>query len=101
MDCKSGATAHGFCRLHYIENWKTIKFDRHLKAEKRLNAYVNQLSKRYPKDFMDKLKEGLENEEKFKQTVEELDLESDHGNTSETEQEFLEKFIRGIKGDFE
>lgn len=96
--CKAEAVSHGFCRLHYIANWKHIKFNDHVKAERRLNAYVDRLAKKYPKDFLEKIKEGLESEEKFKETMEELELEHD-GETSETEREFLEKFVRTIKGD--
>jgi len=66
-----------------------------VKAERRLNAYVERLAKKYPKDYLEKIKEGLENDEKFKKTVEELDLEdSEH---PETEREYLEKFIRNAK----
>jgi len=93
-ECKQEAVSHGYCRLHYIGHWRHIKFDRHVKAERRLNAYVDRLTKKYPKDFMDKIKEGLEDESKFRETVEELDLEADR---SETEEEFLEKFLRDIK----
>jgi hypothetical protein len=95
-ECKAESVSHGYCRLHYISNWKHIKFDRHVKAERRLNAYVDRLAKKYPKDFVEKIKEGLEDEDKFRQTVEELDLESENG-FRETENEFLEKFLRGIK----
>lgn len=95
-ECNQLAVSHGYCRKHYIANWKHIKFDRHIKAERRLNAYVDRLAKKYPKDFLEKIKEGLEDEEKFRQTVEELDLENETG-FRETETEFLEKFLRGIK----
>src|ERR1700745_1070819 len=89
--CKAEAVSHGFCRLHYIANWKHIKFDRHVKAERRLNAYVDRLARKYPKDYLEKIKEGLEDEDKFRQTVEELELENEPG-ARETETEFLEKF---------
>ncbi len=94
-ECKKAAVSHGYCRLHYIAHWRHIKLDRHMKAERRLNAYVDRLSKKYPKDFMEKIKEGLEDESKFRETVEELDLDPD--KNSETESEFLEKFLRDIK----
>lgn len=94
--CKSHVVMHGYCRLHYITNWKHIKFDRQVKAERRLNSYVDQLSKKYPKDYLEKIKEGLEDEDKFRQTVDELDLENESGHR-ETEGEFLEKFLRGVK----
>jgi len=93
--CKADPVSHGYCRLHYIAHWKHIKLDRQVKAERRLNAYVDRLAKKYPKDFMEKIKEGLESEEKFQQTMEELEAVSE--DNSETENEFLEKFLRDIK----
>lgn len=94
--CRQQATAHGYCRLHYLANWRDVKSAKKDKAEKRLNAYVDRLQKKYPDDYIERLKEGLEDEEKFKASVAELDLEHDEENP-ETEREFLEKFIRGVK----
>lgn len=96
-DCKAEAVSQGFCRLHFLANWKTRKAEASTKAERRLNAYVDRLAKKYPADYMDKIKEGLENEEKFKQTVDELELEE--SDNPETEREYLEKFTRTIKGE--
>jgi len=95
-ECREKASSQGFCRLHYIANWKELKADKKNRAEKRLNAYVDRLAKKYPSDYMERIKEGLEDEEKFKASVAELDLESDEEN-SETEREFLEKFLRTMK----
>lgn len=99
-ECKNESKSHGYCRLHYIAHWRTIKFSNHVKAERRLNAYVDRIAKKYPKEYLDKIKEGLESEEKFKASMEEAELESD-GDNSENEQEFLEKFLRDIKVDTE
>ncbi len=96
-ECNRPAVQKGFCRLHYLANWKHIRFDQKVKAERRLNAYVDRMSRKYPADFMEKIKEGLESEDKFKETIEELDLESDQ--KTETEREYLEKFSRTIKGE--
>ena len=96
-ECKKEATQAGFCRLHYLANWKRIRLASHIKAERRLNAYVDRLAKKYPEDYMNRLKESLEDDDKFKQAVEELELENE--NDSETEREFLEKFERSVKGE--
>lgn len=94
--CKLPSVSEGYCRLHYLANWKHIKFNEQVKAERRLNAYIDRLSKRYPKDYMEKIKEGLEDPEKFKQMADELEVEV--GKTEpETDNEFLEKFMRVIK----
>lgn len=96
-NCKSGPASKGFCRLHYIANWRHLKLNARIKAEQKLNAYVDRLAKKYPADYLEKIKEGLEDEEKFRQTVEELDVDAEVG-APETENEFLEKFLRDIKG---
>jgi len=94
--CRREAVSEGYCRLHYITNWKTIKFDKHVKAEQRLNSYVDRLVKKYPEEYLEKIKEALESEEKFIETIEELDLEVETDN-NETDREYLEKFSRNIK----
>jgi len=96
--CKAKAVIEGYCRLHYIANWKTIRFNKKVKAEQKLNSYVDKLIKKYPKDFLEKIKESLESEDKFKEAMEEFDIEADFEST-ETDREFLEKFIRNIKPD--
>ena len=94
--CKTPSVSEGYCRLHYLANWKHIKFNEQVKAERRLNAYIDRLAKRYPKDYMEKIKEGLEDPEKFQQMVDELEVEVGKSEP-ETDNEFLEKFMRVIK----
>ncbi len=95
--CKAVSVSEGYCRLHYLANWKHIKFNDKVKAERRLNAYVDRLAKKYPQDYLEIIREGLEDEGKFKKTMEELDLHVE-SDDPQTEEEFLEKFMRGIKG---
>jgi len=94
--CKKEASAQGYCRLHYISHWKTIRFNEKVKAERRLNAYVDKISKKYPKDYLEKIKETLEDENKFKQMVSELEIEFEN-TAKETDDEFLERFLRTVK----
>ncbi len=96
-ECKLEAVNSGFCRLHYLANWKRMRLNEHIKAERRLNAYVDRLAKKYPEDYMARLKETLEDDDKFKQAVQELELENE--NEGETEREFIEKFERNVKGE--
>ena len=56
--CRAQASADGYCRLHYLANWRHIKLNEKIKAEKRLNAFVDRIAKKYPKDFLEKIKEG-------------------------------------------
>lgn len=96
QSCKKEASSQGYCRLHYISNWKHIRLNEKIKAERRLNAYVDRIAKKYPKDYLEKIKETLEDENKFKEMVSELEIELDM-NPKETDDEFLEKFLRALK----
>lgn len=94
--CKREASAQGYCRLHYISHWKHIRLNEKVKAERRLNAYVDRISKKYPKDYLEKIKETLEDEAKFKKMVTELEIELDI-SPKETDDEFLARFLRAVK----
>jgi len=98
--CKEPIKSQGYCRLHYISHWKYIKLDDKIKAERRLNAYVDRLVKRYPGEYLDVLKGNIEDESKFKETIEELDVTAEPEETeNETESGFLEKLMRTLKDD--
>lgn len=100
--CKLSAAMGGYCRLHYLKNYRTIKATEQAKAEKRLNTFVDRLAKKYPNDYLERLKEGIESEEKFQQTVHELELEPEQTEEQkETEREYLERFTTKLKIDDE
>lgn len=94
--CRERATTKGYCRIHYIANWKRIRLNRQMKAERRLNSYVNRLVKKYPKEYLEKIKEGLESEEKFVESLHEMDIQGETGPT-DTEREYLERLSRNFK----
>jgi len=94
--CKATAQSMGYCRLHYLANWKRIKLSNQLKAEARLNHFVDKLAKKYPDSYMEKIKEGVESEERFLEITKELDIDSKE-TIKETDSEFLERFLRAVK----
>jgi len=94
--CKATADKSGYCRLHYLANWKRIKLNNQLKAEARLNQFVDKLAKKYPDSYIEKIKEGVENEDRFFEIAKELDIESKE-SVKETDSEFLERFLRVVK----
>jgi len=94
--CGHPAETSGYCRLHYLSNWKRIKLNDQLKAEARLNHFVDKLAKKYPESYMEKIKEGVESEERFIEITKELDVESKE-SSKETDSEFLERFLRAVK----
>lgn len=95
--CRKPGISQGYCRLHYLANWREIKEEDKVRAERRLNAYVDRIAKRYPADFLEKIKEGIENEETFKKTMEQLDMDTDSDQDPETEREYLERMGRTFK----
>ena len=46
--CNNTQTTKEYCRLHYLQNWKTIKAEEKRKETKRLNRYVEGIMKRNP-----------------------------------------------------
>lgn len=94
--CKAEAHSKGYCRLHYLANWKRIKLNNQLKAEARLNNFVDKLAKKYPDSYMEKIKEGVESEDRFLEITKELDIDSKE-TIKETDSEFLERFLRAVK----
>ena len=57
--CKNAQTAKGYCRLHYLKNWKQIKADEKQKTAERLNKYVEGIVKRSPDKYVDEVKRDL------------------------------------------
>ncbi len=47
----SEQTTDGFCRLHYLKNWKRIKTDKKKKAIKTLNNYVENIIRTNPENY--------------------------------------------------
>ena len=58
-ECRNAATTSGFCRLHYLQNWKKIKTEQKRKAAKNLNNYVDHIMKRFPDRFVDEIKKDI------------------------------------------
>jgi len=59
LGCKNAQTTKGYCRLHYLKNWKQIKTDEKKKTADRLNKYVEGIVKRSPEKYVDEVKRDL------------------------------------------
>ncbi|MBI4367288.1 MAG: hypothetical protein HY543_10755 [Deltaproteobacteria bacterium] len=68
--CQNAQTAGGFCRLHYLKNWKRVKKQTEKKAADKLNKYVERMMRQYPDRYVDEIKKDLRTR-KFEQNVEE------------------------------
>ena len=58
-ECHNAATTGGFCRLHYLQNWKKIQTDKRKKAAKNLNRYVESILKRHPDRYVEEIKKDI------------------------------------------
>ncbi|MFH0799971.1 MAG: hypothetical protein V2A66_07325 [Pseudomonadota bacterium] len=58
-DCQNAATTEGYCRLHYLRNWKHIKEDSRRRAAKKLNRYIDHVIQKHPDRYIDVIKKDL------------------------------------------
>lgn len=69
-NCHNAQTTEGFCRLHYLRNWKQIKLEKKKKAAKNLNRYVESILKRNPDRYVEEIKKDIRSKD-FEERVEE------------------------------
>ena len=97
--CHNSATTAGFCRLHYLRNWKKIKSAEKRRAAKNLNAYIESVCKKHPERYMDVIKKDIRSP-RFEKYVEETfgyDDEAEDIFDEPTYEEEIEKLIRELK----
>ncbi|MDO8527134.1 MAG: hypothetical protein Q7T03_05530 [Deltaproteobacteria bacterium] len=57
--CHNSQTTDGFCRLHYLRNWKKIQTEKRKKAAKNLNRYVESILQRHPDRYVEEIKKEI------------------------------------------
>ena len=98
--CEGLATTAGYCRLHYIKNWKKIKRKELILKEGKLNQYIEELVAKYPDKYIDAIRQDLAIEKDFAKVIYDLDL--DEGvDEFDGDAESGEQLIDTIKRDFE
>ena len=60
--CSNQQTTAGYCRLHYLKNWKRIRNEKQRKAAKNLNKYIENIVRSNPDRAVDSLKGNLRDE---------------------------------------
>lgn len=100
-DCHNMQTSSGYCRLHYLRNWKKIKTEQKKKSAKNLNRYVDAILKRNPDRYMEEIKKDIRSKD-FEEKV-----EGEFGSQEEepwtlfeqgSSDEELEEILKHIKG---
>lgn len=92
-DCNLPQTTQGFCRLHYLQNWKQLREEKAKRAQKNLDRYVERMAgaKKPNPDAEDAEEGGTAKEEAV--------FEEDFGEFVDvlSREENLDKILNGIK----
>jgi len=70
--CNNQQTTAGFCRLHYLKNWKKIRAEKQRKAAKSLNKYIENIVRSNPDRAVDSLKGNLRDEISLEKSMEDV-----------------------------
>ena len=73
--CEGLATTGGYCRMHYIKNWKKIKRKELILKEGKLNQYIEELVAKYPDKYIEAIRQDLANDKDFAKVIYDLDLD--------------------------
>ena len=95
--CDQDGLIAGYCRLHYIKNWRRIKRKEAILASGQLNNYVEELVKKYPDKYLDVIRQDLASEKEWAKVVVDLELES--GDEEAAGDEELDAVADGVRRD--
>ena len=94
--CESLATTSGYCRLHYIKNWKKIKRKELILKEGKLNQYIEELVAKYPDKYIEAIKMDLSTNKEFSKVITDLELD-ESVEDFDAEGESIDNLIDSIK----
>jgi hypothetical protein len=96
--CADQAATKGYCRLHYIKNWKYLKMQKKLKSEGKLNEYVQRMVNKYPEEHIKVIREDLDSSKDLTELLDEYDPEKITGSDIDEEtEELIAEIKKSIK----
>jgi hypothetical protein len=98
--CEGLSTSGGYCRLHYIKNWKKIKRKELILKEGKLNQYIEELVAKYPDKYIEAIRQDLAEDKAFAKVIYDLDLD-ETSDDFEGDGENVDNLIDTIKRDFD
>jgi hypothetical protein len=98
--CEGLSTTGGYCRMHYIKNWKKIKRKELILKEGKLNQYIEELVAKYPDKYIEAIRQDLASDKDFAKVIYDLDLD-ESVDDFEVEGENVDSIIDTIKRDFD
>jgi len=99
--CELMATTGGYCRMHYIKNWKRIKRKEIILKEKKLNSYIEELVSKYPDKYIEAIRQDLASEKDFAKVIADLEIDESMDDFESIETESAEGIIDNLKRDFD
>jgi len=99
--CEGLATSGGYCRMHYIKNWKKIKRKELILREKKLNQYIEELVAKYPDKYIEAIRQDLASDKDFAKVIYDLDLDEGVDDFDIEGGESVDSLIDTIKRDFD
>lgn len=98
--CESFASTGGYCRLHYIKNWKKIKRREMILREKKLNRYIEELVSKYPEKYIDVIRQDLSTDKDFNKIIGDLELDEPLEDY-DSDADAIDSLIDSIKRDID
>jgi hypothetical protein len=98
--CEGLSTTAGYCRLHYIKNWRKIKRKEIILKEGKLNQYIEELVAKYPDKYIEAIRQDLATDKEFSKVISDLDLD-ESSDDFEGDGENVDALIDTIKRDFD
>lgn len=94
--CESTPTSAGYCRPHYIKNWKKIKRKEAVLKDGRLNQYVEELINKYPEKYIEAIRHDLANDKEFMKVIRDLELDETIDDLGTEEAESIEGVVENV-----
>ncbi|MBF0207050.1 MAG: hypothetical protein HQK53_09190 [Oligoflexia bacterium] len=74
--CENLQTTLGYCRQHYIKNWKVIRKKRAILKDGRLQQFIEELIAKYPPKHVEAIMKDLSGDKEFYQVLKELNIDT-------------------------
>ncbi|MBN20932.1 MAG: hypothetical protein CL678_06535 [Bdellovibrionaceae bacterium] len=100
IGCEADSISAGYCRPHYIKNWKKIKRKEIILKEGKLNRYIEELVAKYPDKYIDAIRNDISSEKAFSQVVTELEL-GESIDDMDMEGDDIDSLISNIRQDMD
>ncbi len=87
--CDNPSTSNGYCRYHYIKQWKDIKKKEVILTEGKLAGMIEELVRKYPMKYVESIITDLADDKAFYGILKELDIEADESDLDTFEDDDL------------